>query len=97
VQFCCGRHVAGQAAARTGSINKKELNMTDETRKTNLRANAIPTDGYVLSVDGKLKTRYETSKEAVTAGTKLKQSFPAIQISVFDAAQRIYTPLDAQE
>jgi hypothetical protein len=97
VQICCGRHVAGQAAARTDLNNKKELDMGDETKKTNLRANAIPTDGYVLSVDGKLKTRYETSKEAVTAGTKLKQSFPAIQISVFDAAQRIYTPLDAQE
>jgi len=72
--------------------------MSEETKKTtNLRANAIPTDGYVLSVDGKLKARYETSKEAVTAGTKLKQSFPAIHVSVFDAAERVYTPVEAQE
>jgi hypothetical protein len=66
-------------------------------RPTNLRANAIPTDGYVLSIDGKLKARYETAKEAVAAGTKLKQSYPAIQISVFDASQRVYTPLESQQ
>jgi hypothetical protein len=66
-------------------------------RPTNLRANAIPADGYVLSIDGKLKARYETAKEAAAAGAKLKQSFPAIQISVFDAAERTYTPLESVE
>ncbi len=40
----------------------------------NLRANAMPVDGFVLSIDGKLKTRYENAKDAVAAGTKLKQS-----------------------
>lgn len=72
--------------------------MSDETKKaTNLRANAVPVDGYVLSVDGKLKARYETSKEALAAGTKLKESFPVIQVSVFDAAERMYTPIEPQE
>ena len=72
--------------------------MNQEVPKpTNLRANAIPTDGYVLSIDGKLKARYETSAEALAAGTKLKQSYPAIQVSVFDAAERTYTPLESQE
>jgi hypothetical protein len=66
-------------------------------RPTNLRANAIPADGYVLSIDGKLKARYETAKEAAEAGAKLKQSYPAIHISVFDAAQRTYTPLESVE
>ena len=37
-------------------------------KPANLRANAMPIDGYVLSVDGKLKTRFETSEEAMTAG-----------------------------
>jgi hypothetical protein len=72
--------------------------MNQEAAKpTNLRANAIPTDGFVLSIDGKLKARYETSQEATAAGTKLKQSYPAIQVSVFDAAERTYTPLVPQE
>jgi hypothetical protein len=63
----------------------------------NPRADAVPTDGYVLSVDGKLKARYETSKEAMTAGSKLKQDFPVIQVEVFDAANRVYVPVELQE
>jgi hypothetical protein len=75
--------------------------MSQETKETkkpvNLRANAMPKDGYVLSVDGKLKARYETAKEAMTAGTKLKQSYPVIQVAVFDAAQHVYTPVEMEE
>jgi hypothetical protein len=82
---------------RFGTHNKG-MTMKQENRKPeNLRANAVPTDGYVLSVDGKLKTRYETSKEAVTAGEKLKQNFPVIQVAVFDAAERMYSPVESQE
>jgi hypothetical protein len=69
----------------------------DPKKPANLRANAMPTDGYVLAVDGKLKTRYETAKEAMTAGSKLKQSYPVIQVAVFDAAERMYTPVEPQE
>ena len=50
----------------------------------------MPTDGYVLSVDGKLKTRYETAKEAMTAAAKLKETYPVIQVAVYDAAERVY-------
>lgn len=72
--------------------------VSQKTQKpVNLRANAMPSDGYILVVDGKLKTRYETSEEAMTAGSKLKQSFPVIQVAVLDAKQRIYTPVDEQE
>ncbi len=67
------------------------------TKPVNLRANAMPTDGYVLIVDGKLKTSYDTSEAAMTAGTKLKQSFPVIQVAVLDAAERISTPVELQK
>ncbi len=68
--------------------------MSDPTLKpTNLRANAMPKDGYVLTVDGKLKTRFETAEEAMTAGVKLKQSYPVIQVAVFDATARSYAPV----
>ena len=67
------------------------------TKPVNLRANAMPTDGYVLIVDGKLKTSYETSEAAMTAGQKLKQSFPVIQVAVLDAAERISTPVELQK
>jgi hypothetical protein len=63
----------------------------------NTRADAIPTSGYVLSIDGKLKARYETSKEAMAAAEKLKQSFPVIHVEVYDAAEKKYTPVEAAE
>jgi hypothetical protein len=70
----------------------------NETKKpANLRANAMPVDGYVLSIDGKLKKRYDTSEAAMAAGAKLKQDFPVIQIAVFDAAARSYTPVALPE
>jgi hypothetical protein len=78
--------------------NKGQQQMSEATKKpATPRADAMPTDGYVLSVDGKLKTRYETSKEAMAAGSKLKQNFPVIHVQVFDAAERVYTPVESQE
>lgn len=67
---------------------------TKAKKPANLLANAMPTDGYVLSVDGKLKTRYETAKEAMTAAAKLKETYPVIQVAIYDAAERKYSPLE---
>jgi hypothetical protein len=71
----------------------QEMRFQDVKRPVNSRANALPIDGYVLSVDGKLKTRYEDSNDAVAAGAKLKQSYPVIQVAIYDAANRVYTPV----
>jgi hypothetical protein len=68
--------------------------MAQIIKPVNLPTNAMPTEGYVLAVDGKLKTRYDTSEAAVAAATKLKQSYPMIQTAVYDAAARIYTKID---
>ena len=69
----------------------------DAKKPAQVRADAIPTDGYILTVDGKLKTRYETEQDAATEAAKLKQRFPVIQVSVYDAAARTYTAVDTQE
>lgn len=69
----------------------------DKKKPANLRANAIPIDGYILSVDGRLKTRYESSSEAFAAAAKLKQSYPVIQVTVYDATQRVYSAVHAQD
>ena len=74
------------------SQDKKE---TKETKKpANLFANAMPVDGYLLTVDGKMKTRYDTSEAAMTAASKLKESYPVIQVAVYDAAERKYAPVE---
>lgn len=57
----------------------------------------MPTDGYVMAVDGKLKARYESERDAMTAASKLKQSYPVLQIAVYDAAKRTYTAVDSQK
>jgi hypothetical protein len=69
----------------------------EKARPTNLRANVLPNDGYVLSVDGKLKAKFETSEDAMTAGLKLKQNFPVLQVAVFDGAAKSYTPVTLPE
>jgi hypothetical protein len=69
----------------------------DAKKPAQVRADAIPTDGYILTVDGKLKTRYETEQDATTEAAKLKQRFPVIQVSVYDAAAGTYTAVDTQE
>lgn len=74
-----------------------EITLQETKRPANLRANAVPVDGFVLSIDGKLKTRYESAKDANAAGVKLKQSYPVIQVAVYDAAQRNYAPVELQE
>ena len=72
--------------------------MKQETKAPgNLRANSVPTEGYVLVVDGKLKTQYATSAEALTAGAQLKERFPSIQVTVFDAVARTYSALPVPE
>ena len=76
---------------------KEEIKLQETKRPANLRANAMPVDGFVLSIDGKLKMRYENAKDATVAGTKLKQSYPVIQVAVYDATARVYTPIELQE
>ena len=80
------------------SGRETKLQVTKVTKKPeNLRANAVPVDGFVLSVDGKLKTRYETAKDAEAAGAKLKQNYPVIQVAIYDATERKYIRIQAQE
>ena len=72
--------------------------MAEDTKTpAQMRADAIPTDGYILTVDGKLKTRYETEQDATTEAAKLKESFPAIQVSVYDGTAGIYTAVNVPE
>jgi hypothetical protein len=61
------------------------------------RADATPTDGFVLTVDGKMKTRFDTSDEAMAASLKLKQDYPVVQVAVFDATARTYIPVELPE
>jgi hypothetical protein len=73
---------------------KQKPNLNEGAKPAGLRADAMPIDGYVLSVDGKLKARYETSEEATMAASKLKRDYPVIQVAVYDATTRIRTVVE---
>ena len=57
------------------------------------RTDVAPTVGYVLSVDRKFKTQFEASSDAMAAELRLKQTYPVLQVEVFDAAARSYIPV----
>ena len=67
------------------------------TRPKNPSANLLPTEGYVLEVDGKYKTEYQTSEDALKAGLELKKKFPYIQVYVYGAKERTRTLVSLSE
>jgi hypothetical protein len=62
-----------------------------ENRPKNLKANLLPTEGYGLEVDGRVKAQYDTAEAAAKAGLELKQKYPCVQVHVFDAKERTRT------
>jgi hypothetical protein len=78
-------------------IKLQEAKHQEAKKPTNPPANTMPTDGYVLSIDGKFKTCYQNVNDATAAGTKLKQAYPVIQVAVYNAMERVYIPLDMQQ
>jgi hypothetical protein len=67
------------------------------TRPKNPSPNLLPTEGYVLEIDGKYKTEYQTSEDALKAGLELKKKFPFIQVYVYDAKERTRTLVQLTE
>jgi hypothetical protein len=61
------------------------------TRPKNPSANLVPSDGYFLEIDGKIKTEYATSEDAMKAGSELKKKYPHIQVIVYGAKARTRT------
>ena len=45
----------------------------------------LPTTGYALEVDGRLKTEFATKEGARTGAEELKKRFPMLRVKVCDA------------
>jgi len=69
----------------------------DTTRPRNTSASTIPSEGYVLEIDGKLKSEFQTSEAAMKSGLELKKKYPQIQINVYDAKERARTLVELTE
>ncbi|MCK1695343.1 hypothetical protein [Bradyrhizobium sp. 144] len=48
-------------------------------------ARELPSSGYALEVDGRLKAEFATRDGARTGGVELKRRFPMLQIRIYDA------------
>jgi hypothetical protein len=46
----------------------------------------LPSRGYAIVVDGELKTKFETREGAIDGAKYLKQRFPSLRISIYEAA-----------
>ncbi len=68
-----------------------DVETSEERRPKNLRAKAIPTEGYGLEVDGKMKSQHDSSDAAFKAGLALKKKFPVVQVKVFAAKEQTRT------
>ena len=69
----------------------------DTTRPKNPSANTIPSEGYVLEIDGKFKLGFETSELAMKSALELKKKYPQIQVNVYDAKEHARTPVELTE
>ena len=69
----------------------------DTPRPKNTSASTIPSEGYVLEIDGKLKSEFQTSEAAMKSGLELKKKYPQIQVNVYDAKERARTLVELTE
>ena len=56
---------------------------TGPTRPKNPSANVLPTTGFVLQIDGKFKSEYETGAQAMKAAEELKKKYPYLQVIAY--------------
>jgi len=75
----------------------EEAATTDTTMPKNPSANTIPSKGYVLEVDGKFKSEFETSDAAMKSALDLKKKYPQIQVNVYDATEHVRTLVELAE
>jgi hypothetical protein len=67
------------------------------TRPKNPSANTIPCEGYVLEIDGKFKSEFETSEAAMKAALELKKKYPQIHVNMYDAKEHTRTLVELTE
>lgn len=51
-------------------------------------AQELPTSGYALEVDGRLKAEFATRDGAKAGAEELKKRFPMLQVRIYDAQTR---------
>ena len=69
----------------------EESESNEVARPKNPSANTIPSEGYVLEIDGKFKAEFATPDAAMKSALDLKKKYPQIQVAVYDAKEHART------
>lgn len=75
---------------------QKQVRTTDEPELKALRADRLPTEGFVVIVDGHFKSVFDTAAAAEASGRKLKSTYPMLQIEIYDATAKVRTLLSQE-
>jgi hypothetical protein len=75
----------------------EEAASIDTTMPKNPSGKTILSKGYVLEVDGKFKSEFETSDAAMRSALDLKKKYPQIQVNVYDAKEQVRTLVELAE
>ncbi len=75
-------------------MTKTLIKLTEKERPTNARADVLPTEGYAVEIDGKLKAQFPAPESAFEAGIQIKSRFPFVQVRIYDAKKRTRTPVE---
>jgi hypothetical protein len=71
-----------------------EMPVLDEPQPKNIyRADIMPTSGFILEVDGRMKKQFESESDARAEAHQLKTRFPMLQVNVYDAVEKIRKPV----
>lgn len=84
-----------QVAMKTIKYKPKETQAEELRPRNAQRADIIPTEGFAMVVDGKLKGNFADEQAAKAAGEELLEKFPMLRVEVFNAKTRVRTKVDA--
>lgn len=77
-------------------MKKPILSVDEPVQRKAPRADRLPTEGFVLIVDGHFKSVFDTATAAEASGRKLKSTYPMLQIQIYDAATKVRTSLSQE-
>jgi hypothetical protein len=52
------------------------------------RSNQLPSTGFALEIDGRIKTEFDTREGAESGAIALKRRFPDLQVRIYDARSK---------
>jgi hypothetical protein len=76
------------------TLHKPEQSEERQPRNAQ-RADIIPTEGFAMVVDGKLKGNFADEHAARAAGEKLLEKYPMLRVEVYNAETRVRTKVEA--